>query len=378
MIDMVLEDPAGNTGSTGPVPPDPPGSDSAITSSASENSATPAPDVTAGASWWRSLVAWSRLAGPWWSLLAGVLVVAAGICSWLTASNTHYTSAHRQAAAWTSLLVIVALGVLVHVLVLSYQNARGDAKVDRPARSSKADEEQTLRFRRRGLKAAFIGTDGRASTSKTQIVLWTFGVVAGLVDLLLLTRSVSGGTLFTEAVTKNWRPEYLVLLGLPAAAATVAKASVSGSNNGQGPVSSAAAAKLADAKHKASVAKPPEATAEIAAHLTDQPAALALVTPPQRAYVRDPVKGGVYGFATGIAELLTSDNGQLAWADAQYAAFTLITLVSFAAQLLANPKNGLPPVPAALLTLMGVSAATYTANKTVETRGTNVVGDPRT
>jgi len=42
----------------------------------------------------------------------------------------------------------------------------------------------------------------------------------------------------------------------------------------------------------------------------------------------------------------------------------------FAAQFLTRPADGLPPVPAALLTLMGVSASAYTANKIVNTKGT--------
>ena len=63
----------------------------------------------------------------------------------------------------------------------------------------------------------------------------------------------------------------------------------------------------------------------------------------------------------GVAELLTGDDGAVAWADLQYVVFTLITLVYFAVQLLAQPTDGLPPVPAALLTLTGVSATTYVA-----------------
>ena len=47
---------------------------------------------------------------------------------------------------------------------------------------------------------------------------------------------------------------------------------------------------------------------------------------------------------------------------------SLITLVYFAVQLLAQPTDGLPPVPAALLTLTGVSATTYVANKIVNTK----------
>jgi hypothetical protein len=76
----------------------------------------------------------------------------------------------------------------------------------------------------------------------------------------------------------------------------------------------------------------------------------------------------VKGFTTGLAELITADDGTVAWADMQYVVFTLITLIYFVAQVLAQPQNGLPPVPAALLTLMGVSASGYTASKIVETR----------
>ena len=70
-----------------------------------------------------------------------------------------------------------------------------------------------------------------------------------------------------------------------------------------------------------------------------------------------------------MAELITEDDGSVAWADMQYVVFTLITLVYFGAQVVTQPHNGLPPVPAALLTLMGVSAGAYAANKLVETRG---------
>jgi hypothetical protein len=142
----------------------------------------------------------------------------------------------------------------------------------------------TLAFRRRGLKAAVMGQDGRASTSKTQ---------------------------------------------------------VANANSGHGPVADASSDALAGR--------------------------LSL----KRVYVRDPVPDGVHGFGIGVAELLTGDDGAVAWADLQYVAFTLITLVYFTAQFLARPADGLPPVPAALLTLMGVSATTYAANKIVNTRGVN-------
>jgi hypothetical protein len=229
------------------------------------------------------------------------------------------------------LLVVVALAVGAHVILLRYQ-----ARIIIASR--KMPNQPTLAFRRRGLKAAIMGMDGRASTSKTQVVLWTGAVVWALIDLLLLARTYSGGNLFTGAVTSNWRPEYLVLLGLPVAAATTAKAIVTGSNAGHGP----------------SVGPPSQAAA-----------ALGL----DRVYVRDPSPPGTWGVVTGMAELFTGDDGVVAWADLQYVVFTLITLVYFAAQFLSRPQDGLPPVPPALLTLMGVSATAYAANKIVNTRG---------
>jgi soluble cytochrome b562 len=162
-------------------------------------------------------------------------------------------------------------------------------------------------------------------------VLWA------LTDLLLLARAYPGGNLFTVAVTSNWRPEYLVLLGLPVAAAATAKAVVSGSNAGKGPVKSSDQAE-----------KPDQNT---------------------RVYLRDPVSAEVKGFGAGMAELITADDRTVAWADLQYVVFTLITLVYFLVQVLAQPQHGLPPVPAALLTLMGVSASGYTASKIVEAKG---------
>jgi hypothetical protein len=269
----------------------------------------------------------SRAVAGLWCLAAVVLVAGAAGASVAVARATAFSTAHRAAAAWTGLLVVVALAVVAQGILLWYQ-----ARVTEPNAPS-----GHLAFRRRGLKAAVIGQDGRASTSKTQVALWTAAVVWALVDLLLLARAYPRGNLFSGAVTTNWRPEYLVLLGLPVAAATAAKAAVVTANSGRGPLDSASA---------------------------DQAQGL------DRVYVRDPVPQEAKGFWTGVAELLTGDDGAVAWADLQYVVFTLITLTYFAAQFLARPADGLPPVPAALLTLMGVSASAYTANKIVSTKGT--------
>ncbi len=176
------------------------------------------------------------------------------------------------------------------------------------------------------------------SVAAAAVVSVVVARVWALVDLLLLARAYPVGNLFTNAVTKNWRPEYLVLLGLPVAAATTAKAVVAGSNSGHGPIAASSSSAMADSLNL------------------------------DRIYVRDPVPSGVWGLVAGVAELLTGDDGAVAWADLQYVVFTTITLVYFAIQLLARPADGLPPVPAALLTLMGVSATAYAANKIVNTQ----------
>jgi hypothetical protein len=263
----------------------------------------------------------------WW-IGAILLLAAAAVLSFLVARGTVFNPAHRTAAAADGLLVVAALAVWAHVILLWYQARMIKASGSMPS-------QPTLAFRRRGLKAAIMGEDGRASTSKTQVVLWTGATVWALLDLILLARAHASSNLFTNAVTSNWRPEYLVLLGLPVAAATTAKAAVVSTNAGHGPATSEAAAVLGL----------------------------------DRVYVRDPSPPGIWGFVTGIAELLTGDDGVVAWADLQYVVFTLITLVYFAAQFLSRPQDGLPPVPAALLTLMGVSSAGYAANKIVNTRG---------
>ena len=267
-------------------------------------------------------------------LFAAIAIAAIGLAAWpavVVARGTQLTTAHRAAAAWTALLVVAALAIVAQVILAWYQ----------------ASLSAALPVRRRGLKAAVIGKDGRASTSKTQVVLWTAAVVWALVDLLLLARAYPGGSLFINAATTNWRPEYLVLLGLPVAAAATAKAVVAGANSGQGPASS----KSSDTNSMAKIASRLNVTSALNV---------------KRVYVRDPADEK--GFFAGVAELFTGDDNAVDWGDLQYVVFTLITLAYFVIQFLVRPADGLPAVPAALLTLMGVSASGYAANKIVQTK----------
>jgi hypothetical protein len=269
--------------------------------------------------------------GTW--ILVTLLLADAVALSSLVAQGTAFDLAHRLSAPAIALLDVVALATLAHVILLRYQSRKGSYPWEG------ADQARnSLEFRRRGLKVAVIGKDGRASTSKTQVVLWTGAVIWALIDLALLARVYPGGSLFSPAGTSNFRPEYLILFGLPAAAAVTAKAVVSRSNQGRGTV-------------------------------TSDGAFAALGAEAARVYVRDPVPPGVRGFTAGMAELVSYDNSTVSWVEVQYVVFTFITIVYFVVQVLAEPQNGLPAVPSALLILMGLSACGYMATKIALTRG---------
>jgi hypothetical protein len=289
-----------------------------------------------------------------------VLLVAIALVAWV-ASIASSSPGHRAAAAAVALFLVLSVGLVVHVGLLLYQSSLPFGRMSLAA--AKANSDNNVRFRRQGLKAAFVGADGRVSTSKSQVFLWTAFLIAGFTYLLILTRSYPGGTLFTRAVTTNWHPEYLVLVGLPVAAATIAAGAVKGSNSGIGPVSKSDAAAVV-----ANAAQGVPATQ--LTHTSLSGVQIKTLGSSPRLYMRDPVPANVRGFLTGLAELVTNDDGTLAWPDLQYTAFTIVTLISFCAQLVANPATGLPPVPAALLTLMGVSSAGYVANKVVAVQGT--------
>lgn len=289
-------------------------------------------------------------AGLWWWIVVVLLAAAAAFSSWVAVVST-FDHAHRLAAAVIALGDVVVLAALFHVVLVPYQMAAGIiASMGNQAGAVDREVKNTLAYRRRGLKGAIIGQDGRASTSKTQVVLWTAAVLWALIDFLLLARAHPSGNFFATAVGSSWHPEYLVLLGFPLGAAAAAKAVVNGSNSGQGPQSSQQAAA--------------QQNQQAGAQQNQQAGQL-----PARVYIRDPVAANEYGIRDGIAELITSDDGSVAWSDLQYVVFTMITLVYFVIQVLAQPQNGLPAVPAALLTLIGVSATGYTAKKIVDAQG---------
>jgi hypothetical protein len=188
-----------------------------------------------------------------------------------------------------------------------------------------------LRRRRRGVKALVIGSDGRASTSKVQVVLWTFAIFYALVFLLLWGRSLgcagtdldetaeceqatTGREAFLAVANGSLQHEYYALLGLPVAAAVAAKAITSNR----------------------------EAEGEL---------------------VKDDIDPHQGGFRDGLSEVVSNDAGETDLIDFQYFAFTLLTLGFFLTEFLSNPGTGLPNLPPTLVALSGVSTGAYTAKK---------------
>ena len=165
-----------------------------------------------------------------------------------------------------------------------------------------------------GVVSLISGSDMRASTSKVQYLLWTFLLGAILAFIAGYAAMVTGSPFqCTDVVTKmcvpsktdEWGP-YLILLGVPASAAVVAKGLV--------------AYKVANGTLQKTEA--------------DSPA---------------------------TADLATNDRGSADLVDIQYLMFNLIALAYVAAAFISSYK--LPIVPELLLALTSAAGATYVLNK---------------
>jgi len=151
------------------------------------------------------------------------------------------------------------------------------------------------------------GRDGRWSTSKTSAVLWTWSVWFAFITILLHT----DGKGVEHQILKQ---QYLVLMGMPVAAAVVAKGITQN--------------KVDSGKIKT---KAPDGVET------------------------NPVQG--------VAQLVTNDMGQPDLLDFQYFGFNLILLLYFFTRFLGHQDLGLPNLPDSLVALSGVSAAGYLGKK---------------
>jgi hypothetical protein len=221
---------------------------------------------------------------------------------------------------WAALLAAVALSLLLllaNAIIVSVQPAPADP----------------VQERRRGIWALVVGADGRTSTSKLQVVLWTFAVFYAFAFLLVWGRSVgcnhtvhkpvctassTARGLFNRVASNPLQPEYYVLLGFPLTAAIATKALT---------------------------------TAKVASG----------------ALTKKDVGSGDISSKKVLSEVISNDDHQTDLIDFQYFAFNLLTLAFFAIEFLTKPSNGLPNLPATLIGLSGLSTATYTAKKALET-----------
>ena len=164
------------------------------------------------------------------------------------------------------------------------------------------------------LRQLWIGADGRTSTSKVQYLLWTAGVAFGfLVIAFYSVIKTDASFLCTDKVTEFcvsdevWE-QYVLLLGVPAATAVVAKAIVSAkTTNGT----------LQKTSQDDSGAK--------------------------------------------LADLASDDQGRADLIDTQYLIFNLIAFLYFALNFALY--GTFVAIPAILLGLTSAAAATYTLNK---------------
>ena len=167
-----------------------------------------------------------------------------------------------------------------------------------------------IRVEHRSFLAALVtGHDKRWSTSKTSAALWTYGVLFAFITILIHQRGQGLDHL-------ELSDQYLLLLGIPGAAAIGAKAITQ--------------SKVANTKlEKPKAARPPDAV-------------------------------------TGVGQLFSDDSGDPDLLDTQYLAFSALLLAYFVTQFLSSESATLPTLPDTLVGLTGVSALSYIAKKGVK------------
>lgn len=162
----------------------------------------------------------------------------------------------------------------------------------------------------RRLGGLILGVDGRVSTSKLQVLIWTYAIGGTLMSLIAETW-VGIDTGFDKLSSTSFEDfgPYLILLGGPLAAAVGARAIVGAQvENGD-------------------KAKPPG----------------------------DPKVGQAF----------TDDKGDADLVDCQYLLFNLIAVIYFLGAFIESPAGGLPQIPTVLYVLTGASALAYVSNKAV-------------
>jgi hypothetical protein len=309
--------------------------------------------------------------------LVAVVSVAGGLPAWWVASvfaadGWLFLSgqlAWRFTARWAALAAAVV--VVLGAVCTHWATRLSPGTPERPTEAdldSLSDVERARRigdFRRSGLKGLVVGADGRASTSQVAVVIWGVAIMFGLLLLLLVGRtpncpgaatgphygscpgSMLDGVSFAGQLGRHFPWAYLLLLGWPLALAVAARQRV---------FQALAAIDLetgADQDRGQPRAGSPEALAG-----------------DRLAQVKTPgTDAASIGVVAGLRDIVTDDHGRGQLLDAQYFAFTLVTVAYFLVQLTTHPVAGLPEIPPGLLALLGISGAGYLAGKVLDPVG---------
>jgi hypothetical protein len=222
-----------------------------------------------------------------------------------------------------------------------------------------------------GLWGIIVGKDWRWSTSKCMFALWTYILLFALIALIFFYPEG-----FKKLLSGGAGLGYLILIGSPAAAAVLAKASTSaGVTNGDvikspfgsgtpmaplGPTtgtSGTGGAGTVTVSSGSGLGTVSSATISGPSYLTGPPNVTGAFSSGAISAPSLPTP------ATGLTQLYSDDDGDTDLADFQYLCFNLVLLAYFLYVFLFNPENGLPDLPDVLLALAGVAATGYASNK---------------
>jgi hypothetical protein len=245
----------------------------------------------------------SDKAGFWWAILLALIAAAACVSGWSLGWSTASTNGVFLAAVLAIVALLLVVEAIARWVGVSF------------------------------LGFVALGEDGRTSTSKTFVFMWTMLVGWALVALLFAGNFLPIHGCVNEKDAKcagdavgflqlGWRSfvqsgldtAYLVLLGIPAGAAVAAKAVTE--------------SKLASN----SLPKTPLSDAD------------------QRPAAR-------------VMQIFSADDGSTDLGDFQYTLFNLILAAYFISGLVSLASLGLPKIPDTLLGLTSVSAALYVGKK---------------
>ncbi len=268
-------------------------------------------------------------------LIAG-LVYAAGETGW---SNQLWGQLISVVALATATYALYGTGRRTPTVTRSFTVGSGDQKktyavntslADSEYKEAKADHADKITHQR-GLyfRALYTGADGRWSTSKMQILLWTYAVLFALLAIFVAMQLdadfelvLSDGKVGKTFGDLEFYEQYLILLGGYFAASVLAKG-IKTTQANEGNVS------------------PP---------VEEKPNAV-----------------------EGIKNLVSDDAGKGDVGDTQFFLFNILALTVFFVSFIPHLEKGLPELPTFLTGLTSLSALAYVGKKAVESSKPKIV-----